>query len=44
MSPGLSDHWQIIHPTITWQTMQTPLSKEDFQVATDLYYIDVNKQ
>jgi aminopeptidase N len=41
---GTPDHWQIIHPTTKWQTMQTPLSKEDFQVATDLYYIDVNKQ
>jgi aminopeptidase N len=41
---GTPDHWQIIHPTTTWQTMQTPLSKEDFQVATDLYYVDVNKQ
>ncbi|MGD0737788.1 MAG: M1 family metallopeptidase [Terracidiphilus sp.] len=41
---GAPDHWQIIHPTTTWQTMQTPLSKEDFQVATDLYYVDVNKQ
>jgi aminopeptidase N len=41
---GTPDHWQIIHPTTTWQSMQTPLSKEDFQVATDLYYVDVNKQ
>jgi aminopeptidase N len=41
---GMQDHWQIIHPTTDWQTMQTPLSKEDFQVATNLYYIDVNKQ
>jgi aminopeptidase N len=24
--------------------MQTPLTKEQFQVATDLYYVDVNKQ
>jgi len=41
---GTPDHWQIIHPTTKWQTMQTPLSKDEFQVATDLYYIDVNKQ
>jgi len=41
---GTADHWQIIHPTTKWQWMQTPLSKNDFQVATDLYYIDVNKQ
>jgi aminopeptidase N len=41
---GTPGHWEIIHPTNQWQSMQTPLSKEDFQVATDLYYVDVNKQ
>lgn len=41
---GSPDHWQIIRPTTTWQSMQSPLSKDEFQVATDLYYVDVNKQ
>jgi aminopeptidase N len=41
---GTPDHWQIIHPTTKWQWMESPLSKDDFQAATDLYYIDVNKQ
>ncbi|HTV16625.1 MAG TPA: M1 family metallopeptidase [Acidobacteriaceae bacterium] len=41
---GSPDHWQIIRPTTKWQTMQTPLSKDDFQVDTDHYYVDVNKQ
>ncbi len=41
---GARDHWQLIHPTATWQTMQTPLGKEQFDVATDLYYITVDKQ
>ena len=41
---GTPDHWQIIHPTTQWQWMQTALTKDQFQVATDLYYIDVNKQ
>ncbi len=41
---GAPDHWQIIHPTTKWQWMQTPLTKDQFQVATDLYYVDVNKQ
>jgi aminopeptidase N len=41
---GTPDHWEIIHPTTKWQWMQTPLTKDDFQVATDLYYVDVNKQ
>jgi aminopeptidase N len=41
---GTPDHWQVIHPTTAWQWMQTPLSKEGFQVSTELYYVDVNKQ
>jgi len=41
---GTPNHWQLIHPTTRWQSMLSPLSKDDLQVATDLYYIDVNKQ
>jgi aminopeptidase N len=41
---GAPEHWQIIHPTTKWQWMRTPLKKDEFQVATDLYYVDVNKQ
>jgi aminopeptidase N len=41
---GTPGHWQIIHPTTEWQSMRTPVTKEQFQVATDLYYVDVNKQ
>jgi aminopeptidase N len=41
---GTPGHWQIIHPTTSWQWMQTPLTKDRFQVATDLYYVDVDKQ
>jgi aminopeptidase N len=41
---GTADHWQIIRPTTEWQSMQTTLTKDEFQVATDLYYVDVNKQ
>ena len=29
--------WQIIQPTTTWQTMPTPLKRDAFEVATDLY-------
>ena len=36
--------WQTIRPTADWQIMKTPLGKDSFQVATDLYYIDVLKQ
>jgi aminopeptidase N len=41
---GAPGHWQTIHPTTGWQTMQSALKKDDFQVATDLYYVDANKQ
>jgi hypothetical protein len=37
-------HWQIIHPTTSWQRMNTSLGKDDFGAATDLYYINVSKQ
>ncbi|HKF51522.1 MAG TPA: M1 family metallopeptidase [Candidatus Acidoferrales bacterium] len=38
------DHWQIIRPTAEWQTMKTSLTKDQFEVATDLYYFDVSKE
>jgi surfactin synthase thioesterase subunit len=41
---GSQDHWQTIHPTTVWQTMQTPLTKDRFAVATDLYYMAVSRQ
>jgi aminopeptidase N len=41
---GKKDSWQLIQATTDWQTMKTPLAKDDFDVATDLYYINVDKQ
>jgi aminopeptidase N len=41
---GQKDHWQIIHATTDWQTMPTTIKKDDFDVATDLYYVNVDKQ
>jgi hypothetical protein len=41
---GSKEDWQRIHPTTAWQTMPTDLAKDDFEVATDLFYITVNKQ
>ncbi|MGC2163851.1 MAG: M1 family metallopeptidase [Silvibacterium sp.] len=41
---GDPQHWQILHPTLEWQTMKTPLTRDQFQVATDLYYVYVDKQ
>jgi hypothetical protein len=38
---GDPQHWQTLHPTTTWQTLQTPLTREQFQVATELFYINV---
>jgi hypothetical protein len=38
---GRRTNWQIIQPTTEWKTMKSDLKKEDFEVATDLYYIDV---
>ncbi len=36
-------HWQTITPTTDWQVMPTAMTPEQFQVATDLYYIGVEK-
>ena len=41
---GSPDHWQIINATTDWQTMKTPLKKDDFAVATDLYFVNVEKE
>jgi hypothetical protein len=43
ISVGTKDHWQKIKPTTQWQEMKTELKKEDFQAATDLYFIDIKK-
>ena len=43
VSVGTKDHWKIIHPTSQWQQLKSGLKKEDFQVATDLYYVEVKK-
>ncbi len=41
---GNPEAWQTIKPTEEWQTMKTSLGKEEFGVATDLYYVDVSKE
>ncbi len=40
---GSRDAWQIIKRTTEWQTMKTPLKKDQFEVATELYFVNVNK-
>jgi hypothetical protein len=41
---GKQDSWQIIHATTDWQTMPTSLKKDEFDVATDLYFVNVTKE
>jgi aminopeptidase N len=41
---GRRSEWQIIQPTTDWTTMKTDVPKAEFEVATDLYYVDVRKQ
>ena len=41
---GTPDRWEMIEPTTEWKTMKTPVKKDEFQVATDLYYVGVSKQ
>ena len=36
--------WLTIRPTTDWQLMKAPMSKDAFEVATELYYINVVKQ
>jgi aminopeptidase N len=40
---GTPDAWKVIEPTTDWRTMSTPLTKDEFQVATELYYVNVRK-
>jgi aminopeptidase N len=41
---GRAARWEIIRPTTSWQTMKWQSSKDQTDVATDLYYIAVTKQ
>jgi aminopeptidase N len=41
---GAKDKWQIVQPTVEWKTMKTPLKKDEFAVATDLYFVNVSKE
>ena len=41
---GERGRWTVIQPTTDWTIMKTPLKKDAFEVATDLYYVNVAKQ
>ena len=41
---GTAAKWEVIQPTTDWKIMKTPLKKDQFEVATDLFYVNVTKQ
>ncbi len=41
---GERGKWMVIQPTTDWALMKTPLQKSTFEVATDLYYVNVVRQ
>lgn len=41
---GEREHWQIVNATTDWQTLKTSLKKDDFGVATDLFFVEVEKE
>jgi aminopeptidase N len=36
--------WQLIRPTAEWQTMPLAMPRNDFEVATELYYVYVERR
>jgi aminopeptidase N len=40
---GRKGDWQIVQPAAEWKSMKTSIGKNDFDAATDLYYISVDK-
>jgi hypothetical protein len=38
---GAPGHWTLLEPTTSWQVLPTSLSKQQFTVPTDLYYVTV---
>ena len=41
---GNPNGWEIMKATTEWQTMKEPAKKAEFQVAEDLYYVNVEKE
>ena len=41
---GKGGQWLTIVPTTDWAIMRSPVAKEDFEVATDLFYVNVVRQ
>jgi aminopeptidase N len=40
---GMPGQWQTIQPTTDWKIMPLTIAADQFQVATDLYYVAVNR-
>jgi aminopeptidase N len=40
---GKAGAWQTIQPTTEWKKLTTPLKPAEFNVATDLYYVNVSR-
>jgi aminopeptidase N len=38
---GRPERWQVITPTAEWKTMKSDIPRNEFQVATNLYYVNV---
>jgi aminopeptidase N len=41
---GRRGKWETIRPTTDWKLMPMTLSKTEFEVATDLYYVNVTRE
>ena len=41
---GTKDRWQLIRPGGDWKTLKTALSKDDFTIDTDHYFVGVSKE
>jgi aminopeptidase N len=40
---GKKGQWQILQPAADWKTMPTSLKRDEFEVAADLYYVNVTR-
>ena len=41
---GKSGAWDVLHPTTDWKLLKTQIKKDEFEVATDLFFVNVTKQ
>ena len=41
---GREGAWDVLAPTTDWKLLKTQLKKDEFEVATDLFYINVTRQ